>query len=705
MDTGATRATETDSRNIGLTFAVLGFVAIGAGLAVGEYIRPVPWLLAAGLLAGTAMTRRFGVALPGKWFVSFVPAAAASAAVALGWGTGGLVGCLGFIVGDLAFRRVPLISTLESAGHLAAGVAVGGGMYRILGGQLAAQAFHGNSLILLVPLYLLVSITSNAVVFAQMRAAGTIGRVNPHLTLRWETVAAGFGMALGVSGLRLVMPGIPTELRAGMALVWLFFAALSYFALRRGASAEGFLAVETLTRAIGARTYFADAFKDVRILTGTLVPWHNMGLSRFDEPSGEFVVIAETSPDVQPGFRFKASRALTAVALERQGPVTDWDLSAAHRQERRERGAEILVPLYVGGRLVGMWSVRHSRSGTYWQSDAELLGRLATPLALAITLDSVVSPVLIASTDTAEQVAAIGTMAGRLQQGSERVIADARRTAATVRRVAETLTSGAAAAQITRQAAEANAASGVATRATGQEMLATARDVRATTVTAADRLRHAAVVASEGAEQIARLQEILDLVNQFRLAIEDVAYESGMLALNASIEASRAGEAGRGFAVVAAEVRALAERSVREAQGAGRNVAEIQERLGRAAEIMGRLRAEVGEAAGLGSALFERIDAINQSAEQVAAIGEQIAATARETAERSIALATALDEGRRLADRAAEESDAVAAVSVEQGAAVQQLNQSATSLRSMAATLATSVARAREAGERQGNGS
>lgn len=704
MDIGATRPIETEGRNIGLTFALLGYVAVGAGLAVGEVVRPFPWPLAIALLAATAMTRRFGVALPGKWFVSFVPAAAASAAVALGWGAGGVIGCLGFIIGDVAFRRVPRMATFESAGHLAAGVAVGGGMYRLLGGRLGDSAFHGNSLILLVLLYLLVAITSNAVTFAQMRAAGTIGRVNPGLTLRWETVAAGFGMALGVSGVRLVQPGIPLGLHIGMVLVWLFFAGLSYFALRRGASAEGFLAVETLTRAIGARTLFADAFKDVRGLTGTLVPWHNMGLSRFDELTDEFVIIAETSPDVQAGFRFKASRALTAVALQRRGPVTDWNLSTEHRQERRDRGAEILVPLYVGGRLVGMWSVRHSASGSYWQSDAELLGRLATPLALAITLDSVVSPVLSASTDTAEQVTAISTLAGRLQQGSERAIADARRSAATVRRVAETLTSGAAAAQVNRQAAEANAASGVATRATGQEMLATARDVRATTMTAADRLRHAATVAIEGGEQIARLQEILEFVNQFRLAIEDVAYESGMLALNAAIEASRAGESGRGFAVVASEVRALAERSVREAQGAGRNVAEIQERLGRAAEIMERLRAEVGEAAGLGTALFERIDAIHQAAEQVAAIGEQIAATARETAERSVALATALDEGRRLADRAAEESDAVAAVSAEQGAAVQQLNQSATSLRSMATTLATSVARAREAGERQGNG-
>jgi methyl-accepting chemotaxis protein len=155
---------------------------------------------------------------------------------------------------------------------------------------------------------------------------------------------------------------------------------------------------------------------------------------------------------------------------------------------------------------------------------------------------------------------------------------------------------------------------------------------------------------------------------------------------------------------VAQEVRALAERSVREAQGAGRNVAEIQERLGRAGEIMQRLQAEVTEAAGLGGTLVDRIDTIHQAAEQVASMGEQIAAAGRDTAERSIALATAMDEGRRLADRAAEESEAVATVSAEQGAAVQQLNQAATALRSMGETLASSVARARAGSEHRGNG-
>jgi methyl-accepting chemotaxis protein len=58
-------------------------------------------------------------------------------------------------------------------------------------------------------------------------------------------------------------------------------------------------------------------------------------------------------------------------------------------------------------------------------------------------------------------------------------------------------------------------------------------------------------------------RKIVDIIG----VIEGIAFQTNILALNAAVEAARAGEQGRGFAVVAGEVRNLAQRAQRAAQG------------------------------------------------------------------------------------------------------------------------------------------
>ncbi|MFS8542720.1 MAG: methyl-accepting chemotaxis protein [Limnochordales bacterium] len=229
-------------------------------------------------------------------------------------------------------------------------------------------------------------------------------------------------------------------------------------------------------------------------------------------------------------------------------------------------------------------------------------------------------------TDTTEIIAQVRTAIDQIAAGARRqfesvqsmshVFAEAARAIDQVAQGAQDVSAAAA------QALEAAETGGQAVRKTLDSM---------------HRIRGSTGQVAESIRELGRHSEEISEIVQL---IREIADQTNLLALNAAIEAARAGEHGKGFAVVADEVRRLAERASQATQDIAALVGTIQGGVERSVQAMEASLEDVEASAALGAAASAALEEIlaamrrtSEKAEDIAAAAQEVSASAAEVAE------------------------------------------------------------------------
>ena len=278
-------------------------------------------------------------------------------------------------------------------------------------------------------------------------------------------------------------------------------------------------------------------------------------------------------------------------------------------------------------------------------------------------------------------VADIGESSQRLSQGAERINTAAHEVAVASQRQADSTQAMASAIEemtvsVTHISDRAND-----TQQSSRASVALSDDGFARIQVASNEINEIASTVSDASARIGKLEERARQISSIAGVIKDIAGQTNLLALNAAIEAARAGEQGRGFAVVADEVRKLAERTSVATVEIEEMISGIQSDTVQVVGVMGEALPQIEAGVSAAGGAAESLQKIKEGAEATLA---SISEVADATKEQSVA-----------SNSIAQRVEQIAQMVEETSAAMQSTADTADEMNRIAADLSQLVSRFR----------
>jgi methyl-accepting chemotaxis protein len=448
------------------------------------------------------------------------------------------------------------------------------------------------------------------------------------LILRWEIIS----YLLTLIATVVVVGALQTLSPVGWLAVALALGVLGVLTrriLEEAIGAEDLNKVHLMETAIASNATLQGSFDQIERLANRLLDWGDFRIYRVAEGQTTLAYRGALGrPDRGPPPEGAVPFRAQAIAGNQVVEVKDV------RKDRRvtlpmpQVGSLVVYPVRFGDQLLGTVEVDHPKRHTYGAKDLTALSTLGAQIATAIHIAELRRPLLGTVEQISQQVTALARVTESLR-GSAVALADAsqrmregaeelERFVADGLRATDTL--GAATRVMADQGARAADASGAAVAVAGRN--------RAVIGEAISRLVGLNGFVSASAGQVTALGAMTSRITGFIGTIREIADLTNLIALNAAIEAARAGAEGRGFAVVADEVRDLASQSLRAASDARALLEEIAAKVERVSAEMTRGRDAVTGVEELSADAAQALDAIVGTTGEAESHARAIAATA-----------------------------------------------------------------------------